>query len=96
LGWRIAVGPRAGQKVFTLQTVAAQGEGEGRSGAAQAGGFSLHAGVSIKPGQRTKLERLCRYVSRSPLAQPACADHAGRSRQGRRQHGAGRHEAGRG
>jgi hypothetical protein len=67
--WRIAAGPRAGQKVFTLQTVAAQGEGEGRSGAAQAGGFSLHAGVSIKPGQRAKLERLCRYVSRAPLAQ---------------------------
>jgi hypothetical protein len=55
--------------VFTLQTVAAQGEGEARSGAAQAGGFSLHVGVSIKPGQRAKLERLCRYVSRSPLAQ---------------------------
>jgi hypothetical protein len=57
--------------VFTLQTVAAQGEGEGRSGAAQVGGFPLHAGVSIKPGQRAKLERLCRYVSRSPLAPPA-------------------------
>ena len=55
--------------MFTLQTVAAQGEGEGRSGAAQVGGFPLHAGVSIKPGQRAKLERLCRYVSRSPLAQ---------------------------
>jgi hypothetical protein len=25
--------------------------------------------VSIKPGQRAKLERLCRYVSRAPLAQ---------------------------
>jgi hypothetical protein len=25
--------------------------------------------VSIRPGQRDKLERLCRYVSRSPLAQ---------------------------
>jgi hypothetical protein len=67
--WRLAVGPRAGQKVFTLQTVAAQGEGEVRSGAAQAGGFSLHAGVSIKPGQRAKLKRLCRYVSRGPLAE---------------------------
>ena len=29
--WRIAVGPRVGQKVFTLQTVAAQGEGAGHS-----------------------------------------------------------------
>jgi hypothetical protein len=31
--YRIAVGPRAGQKVFTLQTVPAQGEGEGRNAA---------------------------------------------------------------
>jgi hypothetical protein len=66
--WRIAVGPRTGQKVHTLQSVAAQGEGEGRSGAAQAGGFSLYAGMAIKPGPRAKLERLCRYVSRVPLA----------------------------
>jgi ribosomal protein S27E len=65
---RIAVGPRAGQKVFTLQTVPAQGEGEGHNGAAQAGGFSLHAGLDIQPDQRAKLERLCRYVSRPPLA----------------------------
>jgi hypothetical protein len=66
--FRIAVGPRAGQKVFTLQTVPAQGEGEGHNGAAQAGGFSLHAGLDIQPDQRAKLERLCRYVSRPPLA----------------------------
>jgi hypothetical protein len=29
-------------------------------GAAQAGGFSLHACIDIQPGQRAKLERLCR------------------------------------
>ena len=51
--YRIAVGPRAGQKVFTLQTVPAQAEAEGRS-AAQAGGFSLHGGLDIQPGQRGK------------------------------------------
>ncbi len=33
-----------------------------------AGGFSLHAGVYIAPSQREKLERLCRYVSRPPVA----------------------------
>jgi len=44
--YRIAVGPRAGQKVFTLQTVPAQPEGEGRHGAAEASGFSLHAGAA--------------------------------------------------
>jgi len=42
-------------------------EGE-PNGAARAGGFSLHAGVGIAPNQREKLERLCRYVSRPPVA----------------------------
>jgi len=28
----------------------------------------LHAGVDIAPNQREKLERLCRYVIRPPLA----------------------------
>jgi ribosomal protein S27E len=70
--YRIAVGPRAGQKLFTLQTVPARGEeseqqGDGR-GAANVGGFSLHAGLDIQPHQREKLERLCRYVSRPPIA----------------------------
>jgi hypothetical protein len=37
-------------------------------GAARAGGFSLHAGIDIQPAQRQKLERLCRYVSRPPVA----------------------------
>ncbi len=35
---------------------------------ARAGGFSLHAGIDIQPGQRAKLERLCRYASRPPVA----------------------------
>ncbi len=38
------------------------------SGAARAGGFSLHAGIDIAPNNRPKLERLCRYVSRPPVA----------------------------
>ena len=71
--YRIAVGPRAGQKLFTLQTLLAgaipEAERQGdHRGAAQAGGFSLHAGIDIEPGQRQKLERLCRYVSRPPVA----------------------------
>jgi len=31
-------------------------------------GFSLHAGVSANAGQRDKLERLCRYIARPPIA----------------------------
>lgn len=68
--YRIAVGPRAGQKLFTLQTVPPrlQGLDVDPNGAARAGGFSLHAGVDIAASQREKLERLCRYVSHPPVA----------------------------
>jgi len=73
----IAVGPRTGQKLFTLQTVPARAEeaeqqGDHRS-AANAGGFSLHAGLDIEPHQRAKLERLCCYVSRPPMAEERLA-----------------------
>jgi Putative transposase len=64
--YRVAVGPRAGQKVFSLQTVPVR-EQE-RKGVAQYAGFSLHAGIGVEAAQRGKLERLTRYVSRSPVA----------------------------
>ena len=32
------------------------------------GGFSLHAGVVVPPRDRTRLEHLCRYVARPPVA----------------------------
>ena len=73
--YRIAVGPRAGRKLFTLQTLPAnepEQQGDHRS-AAEAGGFSLHAGIDIEPHQRAKLERLCRYVSRPPVAEDRLA-----------------------
>jgi hypothetical protein len=43
------------------------------NGALRAGGFSLHAGVDIAPHQRQKLERLCRYMSRPPVARERLA-----------------------
>jgi hypothetical protein len=55
--------------VFALQSIAAQPERPeraGHHGAAEASGFSLHAGLDIQPGERAELERLRRYVSRSP------------------------------
>jgi hypothetical protein len=65
--YRVAVGPRAGQKVFSLQTVAARAD-EPRKGVAQYAGFSLHAGIGVEAEQREKLERLSRYVSRPPVS----------------------------
>jgi Putative transposase len=37
-------------------------------GAAEAGGCSLHARLGIHPGERARLERVRRYVSRPPVA----------------------------
>lgn len=65
--YRVAMGPRAGQKVFSRQTVPAR-EDEVRKGVAQYAGFSLHAGFDVEADQRQKLERLVRYVSRPPVA----------------------------
>ena len=65
--YRVAVGPRAGQKVFALQTVPAR-ETEPRPGVARYAGFSLHAGIGVEAGQRGKLERLARYFSRPAVA----------------------------
>jgi ribosomal protein S27E len=49
--YRVAVGPRAGQKVFSLQTVPGREE-EPRQGVAQYAGFSLHAGIGVEAEQR--------------------------------------------
>ena len=56
---RVAVGPRAGQKVSSLQTVPAREEGP-RKSVAQYAGFSLHAGIGVEADQREKVERLAR------------------------------------
>jgi hypothetical protein len=65
--YRVATGPREGQKVFTLQTLPADPE-PGRRDVAESSGFSLHAGVAAKASEREKLEQLARYVSRPPIA----------------------------
>jgi len=67
--YRIALGPRAGQKVLTLKTVATQNlEQSGQEYCSNAHGFSLHAGVRCAMNQRNKLERLCGYITRLAIA----------------------------
>ena len=65
--WRIAVGPQAGRKVLTLQTLPV-GDPEQAHAPGNVGGFSLHAGVAVRANQRNKRERLCRYISRPAVA----------------------------
>ncbi|MFK7957594.1 MAG: transposase, partial [Lysobacterales bacterium] len=68
--YRVAVGPRAGQKAFTLQTLPPLTEHHDDEPPylAKANGFSLHAGVCAQAFERDKLERLCRYITRPPVA----------------------------
>jgi len=65
--YRISLGPRRGKKVYTLKTVEAE-EGSGSERCVQNNGFSLHADVSCEADERKKLEKLCRYVARSAIA----------------------------
>ena len=66
--YRIALGPRAGQRVLSLRTVAGQEEKNTTALCADAHGFSLHAAVRCGAHQRKELERLCRYITRPAIA----------------------------
>jgi hypothetical protein len=66
--YRIAFGPRAGQKVLSLQTISRRGEPAAPALCADAHGFSLHAGVRCGAHQRQELERLRRYITRPAIA----------------------------
>jgi len=68
--YRIAVGPIAGRKTLRLQAPGAAGieTRVTKRLTATRDGFSLNASVACGAGERRKLERLCRYVARPPLA----------------------------
>ena len=67
--YRISTGFQKGKKVFSLQTrLPMVDEIKNVDLLGKVEGFSLHAGVSAKAYQRDKLERLCRYISRPPVA----------------------------
>ena len=66
--YRIALGPRAGQKVITLRSVPRCEVQPTEQLCANAQGFSLHAEVRCAMNQRNKLEQLCRYITRPAIA----------------------------
>jgi len=67
--YRIAVGPQQGRKVFTLQTLPdCESDIPLASTLGVVAGFSLHAGVATKANERSKLERLCRYITRPAVS----------------------------
>ena len=66
--YRIAFGPRAGQKVLTLQGAMPRDAGFEQALCANMNGFSLHAAVRCGADERQALEQLCRYITRPALA----------------------------
>ncbi len=66
--YRIAFGPRAGQKLLTLRGAMPR-EGTARQPlCADIDGFSLHAAVRVEAHDRKRLEQLCRYITRPALS----------------------------
>jgi hypothetical protein len=63
----VASGPRAGQPVRRLGSAAAVVD-QAKPRCAPLDGFSLHANVAIPAHARARLEHLCRYLLRPPLA----------------------------
>ena len=66
--YRIALGPRAGQKVLSLQSLLSAAKPSAPDLRANAHGFSLHAAVRWDADQRADLEHLCRYITRPAIA----------------------------
>ena len=66
--YRIAFGPRAGQKVFTLQGAMHRDADFKQTLCANIQGLSLHAAVRCGADDRQALEQLCRYITRPALA----------------------------
>ena len=66
--YRIAIGPHAGRKALTLYSVPPLVEPPNNPLLARLAGFSLHAATVCEAWQRSRLERLCRYITRPPIA----------------------------
>ena len=60
--YRIAFGPRAGQKVLTVQGAMPRDADFKQTLCADVDGFSLHAAVRCAANDRQALEQLCRYI----------------------------------
>jgi hypothetical protein len=68
VAYRIAIGPHAGRKALTLYRVAPLDGVPNHPLLVRLAGFSLHAATVCEAYQRGRLERLCRYITRPPVA----------------------------
>jgi len=66
--YRIAFGPRTGQKVLTVQSAMPKEASFKQTLCADVNGLSVHAAVRCGTEDRQALEQLCRYITRPALA----------------------------
>ena len=68
IAYCIAIGPHAGRKALTLYSVPPLDEAANSPLLAKVAGFSLHAATVCEAWHRSRLERLCHYITRPPIA----------------------------
>jgi hypothetical protein len=74
--YRFATGPSKGKKAMVLKSIP-DGDHNASSGlVVKNSGFSLHAGVHTKADERTKLERICRYIARPAVSEERLCTNA--------------------
>jgi hypothetical protein len=66
--YRIAFGPRTGQRVLTLRGAMPRETAAHQPLCADIDGFSLHAAVRVEAHDRKRLEQLCRTITRPALS----------------------------
>lgn len=66
--YRIAFGPRAGQKVLNLRSAMPPESAASQPLCAGIDGFSLNAAMRVDARDRKRLEQLCWCVTRPPLS----------------------------
>jgi len=75
--YRIAFGPRAGQKMLTLRGAAPREIAVRQPLCADIDGFSLHATVRVEAHDRKRPGQLCRYITRPALSEERQINAAG-------------------
>ena len=81
VAYRIPIGPHAGRKALTLDSVPPLEDRPNSPLLARTAGFSLHPATVCEAWQRSRLERLCRYITRPPVAMKRLSvDRRGRFR----------------
>jgi hypothetical protein len=67
-GFALSSGARTGRKALTLYSVPPLEQSPNNPMLARLAGFSLHAATVCEAHQRSRLERLCRCITRPPIA----------------------------